>query len=73
MTDNADLNLIDLVARRLQHEFILWNRVLNIPNFTGKRYPSVKIRVCMRYNRSFSTRRPWARTTPKRAPLPRLR
>src|ERR1035437_3457121 len=34
----------------LLHHHNLWNRQLNIPNFTGKRYKSVKINICKRCN-----------------------
>lgn len=34
----------------LQRKHDLWNLVLNIPNFIGKRYSTVKIRVCRRCN-----------------------
>lgn len=34
----------------LQRQYDLWNRRLNIPNFIGKRYTTVKIRVCQRCN-----------------------
>ncbi len=34
----------------LQRHHDLWNRKLNIPNFIGKRYSSVKIDICMRCN-----------------------
>jgi hypothetical protein len=34
----------------LQHHHNLWTRRLNIPNFIGKQYKSVKIKVCRRCN-----------------------
>lgn len=34
----------------LQHHHNLWTRQLNIPNFIGKRYNSVKLRICQRCN-----------------------
>jgi hypothetical protein len=34
----------------LQHHHNLWNRRLNIPNFIGKQYKSIKIMLCMRCN-----------------------
>jgi hypothetical protein len=34
----------------LQHHHNLWTRKLNIPNFIGKRYDSVKLVICQRCN-----------------------
>ncbi|MDN4985544.1 hypothetical protein QY049_20480 [Bradyrhizobium sp. WYCCWR 13022] len=34
----------------LQRHHNLWTRRLNIPNFTGKRYDTVKLRICQRCN-----------------------
>jgi hypothetical protein len=34
----------------LQHHHDLWTRRLNIPNFIGKRYDTVKLRICQRCN-----------------------
>jgi len=39
-----------IFPRWLQHHHNLWTRRLNIPNFTGKAYKSVKIRICKRCN-----------------------
>ena len=39
-----------IFSRWLQHHHHLWTRRLNIPNFTGKAYKSVKIRICKRCN-----------------------
>ena len=39
-----------IFPRWLQHHHHLWTRRLNIPNFTGKAYKSVKIRICKRCN-----------------------
>lgn len=35
----------------IQHHHDLWNRRLNIPNFIGKKYKTIKITVCTRCNR----------------------
>jgi hypothetical protein len=39
-----------IFAQWLLHHHDLWNLQLNIPNFIGKRYKSVKIQVCVRCN-----------------------
>ncbi len=39
-----------IVPRWLQHRHDLWSRKLNIPNFIGKRYKTVRITVCKRCN-----------------------
>ncbi|PNG25480.1 hypothetical protein CR492_13235 [Methylocella silvestris] len=39
-----------IFPRWLQHHHELWNRKLNIPNFLGKRYKTVKITICQRCN-----------------------